>query len=175
MLRIIVGVILALLLGVLVLALRQPDTFRVERSIDIHAPADKVYPLIADFRRWPEWSPWEKLDPAMKRTLSGAESGTGAVSAWSGNDQAGEGRMEIVKATPPTHLTIQLDFVRPMEDRNTVEFALQPAADNTRVVWSMQGDRPFFLKIVTLFVSMDRMIGTDFEKGLAQLKALAEK
>ena len=160
---------------VLLFALTRPDSFTVERRITIKAPPDKVFALVNDFHHWPAWSPWEKLDPAMKRTHSGANSGVGAVYAWEGNDKVGAGRMEITSAQAPGQLDIKLDFLRPFASSNTTRFALKPQAEGTEFVWTMQGPMLYISKLMSVFVSMDSMIGKDFEAGLANLKAVAEK
>lgn len=171
----ILAVVGLLVAGVLGFAATKPDTFAVERSASIQAPPEKVYPLIEDFRRWAAWSPFEKLDPAMKKTYSGAESGVGAVYAWEGDDHAGVGRMEITEALAPSKLALKLDFVKPMEASNVVEFTLEPAGGATKVTWKMAGPQPYVSKVMCTFFDMDKMIGTEFETGLASLKALAEK
>lgn len=158
---------------ILVWAATKPDTFSVQRSITINAPPEKIVPLLDDFHQWGAWSPWEKLDPAMKRTHSGAARGKGAVYAWEGNSQAGAGRMEILDSSP-SHVGIQLDFLKPFPSHNTAEFALQPNGGATNVTWTMKGPNLFIGKIMSIFVSMDKMIGKDFEAGLANLKARAE-
>ena len=167
-------IVLVLIVGILAFAATKPSTFRVERSTSIAAPPEKVLPLITDFHQWGTWSPWEKLDPAMQRTFSGPENGKGAVYEWQGNSAVGSGRMEIT-AVEPTSATIDLMFKSPMESRNTTTFALAPSGANSNVVWSMEGPMPFVSKVMSVFVSMDSMIGKDFEKGLANLKAEAEK
>jgi len=153
----------------------RPDTFRVERSASIAAPAEKIFPMIEDFHRWGPWSPYEKRDPAMKRTYSGAPSGPGAVYAWEGNRDIGKGRMEITDSSPPLKDTIKLDFFKPFEGHNIAEFTLEPKGDVTNVSWVMYGPVPFISKVMQVFVDMDNMIGKDFEAGLANLKAMAEK
>jgi uncharacterized protein YndB with AHSA1/START domain len=168
-------VIVVLVAGLLVAAALRPNDFAVRRSAAIRAAPDRIYPLLADFRQWPAWSPWEKLDPDMKRTHSGAASGTGAVYAWEGSRKVGAGRMEIRDVAPPSKVVIQLDFLRPFEAHNVTEFALAPRADATEVTWQMRGPAPFVSKLMGLFVNMDKMIGKDFEQGLANLKAAAEK
>ena len=170
----IVIVVLVLIAGILAFAATKPSTFHVERSASIAAPPEKVLALITDFHKWGAWSPWEKLDPAMQRTFSGPENGQGAVYEWLGNKDVGSGRMEITAITP-TSTTIDLLFRSPMESRNTATFALAPGGANTNVVWSMDGPMPFMSKVMSVFVSMDSLIGKDFEKGLANLKAEAEK
>jgi hypothetical protein len=174
MLKKIAIVVVGLIVALLLFATTRPDTFRVERSVSIKAPAEKIYPLVDDFRRWPSWSPWEKLDPNMKHGYSGPASGEGAVTTWEGNSDVGAGRMEIVESTPPARIVIQLDFLKPFEARNTAEFVLRPTAEATNVVWAMHGPMPYISKLMCIFVSMDKMIGKDFEKGLANLKSVAE-
>ncbi|MBL8670436.1 MAG: SRPBCC family protein, partial [Alphaproteobacteria bacterium] len=149
--------------------------FRVERTATVKAPPEKVFALIADFRAWTRWSPWEGLDPALKRTHSGAASGKGAVYAWEGNSQVGQGRMEIVEATAPAKVAIDLQFIKPYAARNVVEFSLQPKGGETAVTWAMHGPNQFIGKVMSVFMSMDRMIGKNFEDGLAALKSAAEK
>ena len=170
-----IGFVLAALVAVLLVwAATRPDSFSVERRIVIQAAPDKIHALIADFHRWPDWSPWEKLDPAMKRTFSGTAAGVGAVYGWQGNSEVGSGRMEV-KLTTPDKVSIQLDFIEPFEGHNTADFFLAPKDGGTEVRWVMFGPAPFVTKLMGIFVSMDAMIGKDFEKGLSQLKADAEK
>lgn len=159
---------------VLILAAMKPDTFQVQRSIAIQAPPERIQPLIADFRAWGAWSPWEKKDPAMTRSFSGADSGVGARYAWEGDKTVGRGSMEIVEAAP-TKVALKLDFIAPFEAHNAAVFALQPQGQTTNVVWTMTGPTPFLGKIVHVFMNMDRMIGGDFEAGLAAMKAAAER
>ena len=175
MLKTILIVIVVLIAAVLAFATTKPDTFSVQRSTSIKAPPEKIFAVVNDFHRWTEWSPWEKLDPAMKRTRSGAASGKGAVYAWEGNSKAGAGRMEIVESTPASKVGIQLDFIKPFEGHNIAEFKLVPQGDATNVVWTMTGPTPFVSKLMQVFVNMDTLIGKDFEEGLANLKALSEK
>ena len=150
------------------------DTFTVERSTTINAAPEKVYPLIADFHRWPEWSPWEEIDPNMERVYNGAESGEGAIYEWSGNRKAGEGRMEITEAEEPKKVAIQLEFLKPFKSTNSTEFTLSGSGQSTEVDWVMTGPKTLFTKIMGIFKSMDKMIGPDFEKGLANMKQAAE-
>jgi carbon monoxide dehydrogenase subunit G len=159
---------------ILVYALTKPDTFRVERSTAIKAPPQAVHAYLTDFHKWGAWSPWEKLDPNMKRTYSGAESGKGAAYAWEGNGGVGQGRMEI-KDVSPSKVTIQLDFLAPMETSNIVDFDLTPQGDTTHVVWTMSGNNNYLSKVMQVFMSMDSLVGKDFESGLSDLKAAAEK
>lgn len=149
-------------------------TYKVERSATIAAAPAVVYGLLVDFHRWPEWSPWEEIDPNMTRTYSGPESGLGATYAWQGNRKAGEGRMEIIEADEPNGLTIKLDFLKPFKAQNTTRFALAATGDGTEVTWTMVGAKTLMTKVMGLVKSMDKMIGPDFEKGLAKLKRAAE-
>jgi len=172
----IVAIVLAVgIAAVLAFALTKPDTFRVERSLTVKAPADAIYPLVADFHRWTGWSPYEARDPAMKRTFGGAEQGKGATYAWNGDNNVGAGHMEILEASTPSKLRIKLDFERPFEGHNTAEFTFVPQGDATLVTWAMYGPAPFLSKLMQLFINMDNMIGKDFEAGLAGLKKLTEK
>ena len=167
--------IAVLIAAVLIYATTRPDTFSVQRTETIKAPPDKIFPLINDFHSWPSWSPWEKLDPAMQRTHSGATAGQGAAYAWVGNSKVGEGRMEILASAPSSKISIKLDFIKPFEGHNTADFTLQPQGDSTQVTWVMYGPAPYVTKLMGVFVSMDKLIGKDFEAGLANLKAAAEK
>jgi carbon monoxide dehydrogenase subunit G len=169
---IVVGVLIG---AVLAFAAAQPDSFRVRRAADIKAPPEKIFPLINDFSRWGAWSPYEKKDPAMKRSFSGPPAGKGAVYAWEGNKDVGQGRMEIAEAAAPSRVQLKLDFVKPFEAHNRVDFTLEPKDGATRVTWDMQGPMPFISKVICLFVDMDRMVGADFEAGLANLKSIAER
>jgi hypothetical protein len=175
MFRKIAIVVLVLVAGVLAIAATKPDTFRVERSVSIQAPPEKIFPLIDDFHNWGAWSPWENRDPAMKRTHSGAARGKGAAYAWEGNNAVGSGRMTIAESSPPSKVTIDLDFLKPFEAHNVADFTLTPEGGATRVTWAMHGPSPFFSKVMQVFLSMDSMVGKDFEAGLANLKAAAEK
>jgi carbon monoxide dehydrogenase subunit G len=174
MIKIIAIVVVVLIAAILILAAGKPDTFRVQRAARIKAPPEKIFGFINDFNRWGSWSPWEKKDPAMKRTYGASTSGKGAVYAWEGNKDVGQGRMEIAESSPPSKVTLKLDFVKPFEAHNIVEFALEPKGDATNVTWAMQGATPYFAKIIHVFINMDSMVGKDFETGLANLKAAAE-
>jgi len=175
MLKIIGIVIVVVIAGVLILAATKPDTFQIQRAASIKAPPEKVFALINDFNRWGAWSPWEKKDPAMKRTFSATTSGKGATYAWEGNKDVGQGRMEIAESVPPSKVALNLDFVKPFQAHNLVEFTLEPKGDATNVTWAMQGNTPYFAKIIHVFINMDKMVGKDFEAGLANLKAIAEQ
>jgi hypothetical protein len=154
------------------------DTYVVERSAVIDAPADLIYAKIVDFHVWPTWSPWEDIDPGMERTYSGAESGRGAAYAWSGNKKAGAGRMEIVDTAPPSRIVVDLHFEKPFKSHNDLTFTLEPvegdAVRPTRVTWTMVGPKTLMTRVMGIFTSMDKLVGKDFEKGLARLRAAAE-
>ena len=175
MLKIIGSVVVLLIAGVLIFAATKPDVFRVQRAASIKAPPDKVFALINDFKRWDAWSPWEKKDPAMKRSFGAATAGKGASYGWDGNKDVGQGSMEITESKPSSTIKLKLDFQKPFEAHNQVEFALDQKGDATQVTWSMAGDTPYFAKIIHVFIDMDNMVGKDFEAGLAKLKAIAEK
>ncbi|MGH8660412.1 MAG: SRPBCC family protein [Burkholderiales bacterium] len=166
--------IVVLIAGVLIFAATKPDTFRVQRAAGIKAPPEKVFALINDFKRWDAWSPWEKKDPAMKRSWGAVTSGKGATYAWEGNSEVGQGNMEIVESVPSNKVALKLDFVKPFEAHNIVVFTLEPKGGTTNVSWAMEGPVPYFAKIIHVFINMDSMVGKDFEAGLASLKALAE-
>jgi len=170
------AMIIAVAVGiVLILAASKPNIFRVQRTASIHAAPEKIFPLINDFHSWSAWSPFEKLDSAMKKTYSGAAQGTGAIYEWAGNAKAGVGRMEITASAPPAKITIKLDFLKPFPGHNIVEFTLQPNGSATETTWAMHGPVPFVGKIFHVFINMDRMVGGSFEEGLANLKSVAEK
>lgn len=175
MLKKIVIAIVVIIAAVLAYAATKPSEMHVERSAVINAPAPKVFALINDFREWPKWSPWEDIDPQMKKTLSGSASGPGAVYEWQGNSDVGKGRMEITGASEPSSVTIKLDFLEPYEGHDITVFTLTPTGDQTNVRWTMDGPSPYVMKVMSVFMNMDKMIGGDFEKGLGRLKAAAEK
>jgi hypothetical protein len=174
MLKIILLVLIVAIAGVLIAAAFRPDAFRIERSIRIKAAPEKIFAFIDDFHRWTAWSPWEKLDPAMKREHSGAASGKDAMYAWEGNGKVGKGSMQIVESVPHSKILVQLHFLKPMDTRSTAEFTLRPDGDTTDVNWAMYGPQPYLSKLMGLFFNMDKMIGKDFESGLAALKSVAE-
>ena len=172
--KVLLGVLVFIVL-LLVFATTRPDSFRVERSIGIKADPAKVFALLNDFHHFGKWSPWEKLDSAMKVTHSGASSGPGAIYEWTGNDAVGAGRMEILQSVPNTSVTVKLDFLKPFEGHNTSQYTLATINDTTTVTWAMFGPSPYISKVMGIFVSMDSMIGKDFERGLTQLKSVAER
>ena len=151
------------------------DTYSLQRSVTIDAPPARTYEQIANFHNWTNWSPWEAVDPELKRTYSGAESGTGAVYSWSGNRKAGQGRMEITDATGPSRVQIDLVFEKPWKARNDTVFTIEPQGSGSRVTWSMTGKNTLVTKVMGIFKSMDKLLGPDFEKGLARLKVTTEK
>jgi hypothetical protein len=179
----IVIAVVVVVAAVLAYAATRPDSFRIERRITIDTPPDRVAPLVADFNAWRAWSPYEGRDPDMRRTLSGAPAGKGAVYQWEGNNQVGQGRMEVLESTPG-RILIKLDFIKPFAANNTAEFTFTPVdrpigpmASNvptTDVIWAMFGPSPFMSKLMGVFINIDRMVGKDFEAGLANLKAKAE-
>ena len=172
----VIAVVLGLAIAiVLILAATKPNTFSVQRATLVKAPAEKIFPLINDFHQWGSWSPYEHKDPAMKRTYNGAASGKGAVYAWDGDRNVGSGRMEILDASAPAKIVIKLDFFTPFEGHNTAEFTMLPQGDATNLTWLMHGPAPFMAKIMHVFMNIDRMVGKDFEIGLANLKRLTEK
>lgn len=168
-------IVLLLILVLVIFAMTKPNEFSIRRSISIHAPPDRVYRLIADFREWAKWSPWEKLDPNLTRIMSGAENGVGAVYEWAGNKKVGAGRMEIIEAVPPSRVGVKLSFLRPFRADNKVLFTLVPAGDGTNVTWEMAGINNLMFKMMGIVMNMDKMIGRDFESGLLAMKAEAER
>ena len=168
-------VILMFVGALLIYAATRPDSFRIERSTLVKAPPERIFPLINDFHQWEAWSPWEKIDPTLKRTYSGAASGKGAVYAWSGNKDVGAGKMEIVESVAPSKIVLNLDFSAPFEAHNQVQFSLEPRGDATLVTQAMFGPSPYVSKVLGIFFNMDKMVGDKYEEGLAAIKALAEK
>jgi|SRR5579863_7700683 len=174
LLKIFLGIIL-LVVAFLVFAALKPNTFSVERSITINAAPDKVFPFIDDFHRWHEWAPQDREDPAIQRTFAGAPSGVGAVSDWRGKGQTGAGRLTITESESPFKVIVQADWRQPFATRNMNEFVLEPQGSATRVTWRMRGKNLYMMKLMGVFVNMDKMMGKHFEAGLANLKATAEK
>jgi hypothetical protein len=171
--KILIGVGAVLVVLVLVIATR-PPTFHIERSTTVAAPPETVFAEVNDFHAWTTWSPWEKLDPALKRTYEGPSSGLGAGYAWVGNHQVGEGRMTITKSEKPSQIVIKLEFLKPFAATNTATFSFVPAPEGTKVTWAMDGQNNFMAKAFHLVFDMDKMVGGDFERGLADMKAHAE-
>lgn len=180
MLKVIATVLVVAIVGFLAAAAMQPDEFRVQRTASIKAPPEKIFALINHLPSWRLWSPYEKKDPDMQRQFSGPESGPGAAYAWSGDKNIGKGSMKITAVTEPSNnepskIDLDLMFIEPFNAHNFVEFGLVPKGDSTEVSWSMRGPQPFISKVMCLIFNMDRMVGSDFETGLTDLKTLAEK
>lgn len=169
----ILAVVVAAVVSVLAFAATKPDTFHYERSITIDAPPEQVFPLVNDLKNNLKWSPFEK-DPNMKRSFGSVTVGEGASYAWDGNSDVGKGSLEIVESTPPSKVKMHLVFEEPMEGDSTAEFDLDGSGDKTKVTWSMFGAQPFFAKVVSVFMDCEAMVGAEFEKGLANLKRIAE-
>lgn len=170
---------IALLLAAMIAALvvvvaMQPSEFRITRTATVSAPAAAVFAQVNDFHNWETWSPWAKLDPAMKQTFAGAPAGTGAIYTWAGNAQVGEGRMTVTESRPNELIKIKLEFLKPFASVATADFTFNTESNQTSVTWSMEGRNNFFAKAIGLFLNMDKMVGGQFETGLAQMKAAAE-
>ena len=171
----IIGVVVVVAIaGILLYAATKPDSFRVQRVVLVNAPSDKVFPLINDIKAWTAWSPYEKKDPAMKRTYGAVTAGKGATYAWEGDKNVGQGSIEMIESGS-RKIVIKLDFLKPFEAHNMGEFLLEPKGDSTSVTWATYGPSPYISKVIGTFINIDDMIGRDFEKGLADLKAAAEK
>ena len=174
MLTTILVVLVVIIAMILLLAMSKPNSYHVERSATIQAPPDRIFNLINDFHNWPKWSPWEKLDPAMKKDMGGPPAGIGSYYGWEGNSKAGKGRMEITESDPPRRVKLDLNFIKPIKSNNVTTFDLEPKDSGTNVHWTMDGPSPMMAKVMTLFISMDKLVGRDFEEGLANLKRAAE-
>lgn len=170
----ILALIVLVVVGFIVVVAMQPEDVKYTRSATFNAPSAVIFEQVNDFRKWEAWSPWAKIDPAMKVTYSGPPTGTGAGYAWIGNDEVGEGKMTITQSHPSEHVAIDLEFIKPFAARNLTEFHIKPNRDKTDVTWSMTGKNNFLMKAMCLVVDMDKMIGGDFEKGLAQMKPVVE-
>jgi hypothetical protein len=168
------AVLVVLALAFALIVATRPAEFQITRSATISAPAATVFAQVNDFHKWRAWSPWEKLDPNLNRTYGGPAAGEGATYAWNGNKQVGEGRMTITECRAPELVRIRLEFIKPFAATNDTEFRFQPRGDQTEVVWSMTGRNNFMSKAFCLFMNMDKMVGRDFEKGLAEMKAVSE-
>jgi uncharacterized protein YndB with AHSA1/START domain len=170
-----IAVLALVVAAILIVASRRPDTFRVVRSTVIETPPEKIFPLIADFHRWIDWSPYEGRDPNLKRDFAGTAGSVGHSYAWDGNKNVGAGRMTLAEVAAPQRISLKLDFMRPFKANNIVVFGLQPQAGGTEVSWDMHGPTPLLGKVMHMFMDMDKLCGDDFAKGLASLKALAER
>jgi len=171
--KILIGLALLVVLLVVVIAV-QPSEFRITRTAIVAAPPSAVFAQVNDFHKWEAWSPWAKLDPAVRNTFEGAPAGTGAVFAWAGNNKVGEGRMTITESRPNELVRIKLEFMKPFAATNTAEFTFKPEGDRTAVTWSMFGRNNFIGKAVCLVMNMDKTLGGEFDKGLAAMKSVAE-
>lgn len=171
--RILIGIVIVLAVFLIYVSMK-PNSFRYERSTMIAAPAAVVFAQVNDFHKWQAWNPWGKLDPTTKETFSGAESGLGAGYAWAGNSNVGEGRMTIVESRPNELIQVKLEFVKPFAATNTAEFTFVPQGDQTKATWTMYGEQNFVGKLMGTFINCDKMIGGQFEKGLADMKAVSE-
>ena len=160
--------------GVVVVVASRPNQFHVARTARIAAKPPAVFAQVNDFHQWDGWNPWAKLDPAMKQSYAGAPAGVGAVYTWAGNSHVGEGRMTVTESRPSELIRIKMEFLKPFANTSTAEFTFRPEGDHTVVTWSMEGTNNFMAKAIHLVMNMDRMIGGQFEKGLAQMKAVAE-
>lgn len=172
--RILIVLAIVILVFVIVVASR-PAEFSYQRSATVAAPPSAVFPHVNDLHKWQVWSPWAKKDPNAKTTFEGPAAGVGSSMSWAGNNDVGEGKMTIVESKPDERVQFQLDFIKPFAGTNLAEFSFKPEGGNTLVTWTMTGKNTFFFKAFSLFVDCDKMIGSDFEKGLADLKALVEK
>jgi uncharacterized protein YndB with AHSA1/START domain len=161
--------------ALLAYAATRPDTFRVQRATGINAPAERIFPLIANLKSMNTWNPFVEPDPAIRLAYSGPDTGKGAANTWSGNSKVGEGRIEVTDAVPSSRVTMRLEMHKPMKAHNAVEFTLQPNGNATTVTWAMSGRQPFTAKLMTVFIDCDKMVGKEFEKGLGKLKAIAER
>jgi hypothetical protein len=172
--KILIGLAVIVLLFLVVVAF-QPAEYQVKRSATISAPPAVVFDQVNDFHKWEGWSPWAKLDPAVKNTFEGPPAGTGAIFSWVGNKDVGEGRMTLTESHTNDLVKINLEFIKPFASVALTEFAFKPAGNQTAVTWTMSGHNNFMGKAMCLFMNMDKMVGGDFEKGLAQMKSVAEK
>lgn len=168
------AILVIVIVGFCAVVAFQPEDFRITRTATINAPSERVFEQVNDLHKWESWSPWAKIDPAMKTTYSGPPNGAGSSYSWIGNDQVGEGKMTITNSHPNDHIAIDLEFIKPFAAKNLTEFTFKPEGDKTAVTWTMSGKNNFFAKAFDLVMNMDKIVGSDFEKGLGQLKAVAE-
>jgi len=170
----IVVVVVLVIVAALVFIAMRPESFRIERSAQVNAPRDVVFAIINDLGQWRLWSPYDKRDPNMKKTFEGPSAGPGASYMWNGNNEVGEGRLTIVDSKPGELVTMKLEFSRPFKCTNEVNFKLAPSEGGTRVSWIMDGKNTFITKAMGIFMDMDKMVGKDFEQGLANLDTVAQ-
>jgi len=173
LIKILIG-LAVIVVGFVAIVATQPSEFRVARTATIAAPAPAVFAQVNDFHNWEAWNPWAKLDPAMKQAYEGAPAGPGAVYTWAGNNEVGEGRMTLTESSPSDLIRIRLDFMKPFRGTSLAEFTFKPEGKQTTVTWTMTGKNNFIAKAFCMFMNMDKMIGEQFEKGLASMKAIAE-
>jgi hypothetical protein len=173
-LLVLVAVFVVVAIGFLIFVAMRPAEFHIERSIAINAPASAIFPHVNDFHKWAPWSPWEKIDPDMKREHGGAESGVGAMYSWAGDSNIGEGKMTITESKPDELIVIKLEFIKPFAGVNTVHFTFKPEGEKTNVTWRMDGTNGFAAKMLSVFMNMDAMVGNSFAEGLTALKGIAE-
>ena len=173
LIKILIAVAVIVVVFIVVVAM-QPSVFRVARSATMSAPAPAVFAQVNDFHKWEAWNPWGKIDPAMKQTYEGAPAGPGAIYTWVGNKNVGEGRMTLTESRPSDLIRIKLEFFKPFAGTHIAEFTFKPAGNQTAVTWSMTGKNNFMAKAIHLFMNMDKMIGGQFEMGLAQMKSIVE-
>ena len=167
--------LLVFIILIFIYASTKPDTFNIKRDIKINAKKDKIFLLLNDFRNWTQWSPYEKMDPNVKTTFSAITQGVGAIYTWSGNSAIGSGSMTIIQSNIPHFLKLELEMLAPFKASNSIEFILDQIEDITTVTWSMTGQNSYLSKIFNLFMDMDKMVGSQFEEGLMNLKTIAEK
>ena len=167
-------IIIVLVALVLIYGVSQPAGFSVVREADFNATPKMVFSQINDFHNWSAWSPWEKMDPDMKREFSGSASGVGAKYAWVGNKKVGQGNMEITNSVPSKNMQLDLNFIKPFQASNVTEFTLTPNGKGTHLKWEMRGRAPFVFRVMGMFFSMDKIVGTDFERGLANLRGIVD-
>ena len=165
------GVIVVAIIAVVAL---QPAEFRVARSATMSAPSPVIFAQVNELKKWEAWNPWQKIDPAMKLTFAGPPAGPGASYSWVGNNEVGEGRLTITESQPTDMVRIKLEFMKPFAATNTATFTFKPEGNQTAVTWSMEGKNNFFAKAINLCFNMDKMVGGQFEKGLADMKAVVE-
>ena len=175
MLKWTLAAVAAIVVVFLIVVAMQPDDFRIERSATMRAPAPAAFAQVNDFQKWQAWSPWEKVDPALKRTYEGPKAGTGAIYAWQGNKDVGEGRMTITDSRPGELVRIKLEFFKPFAATNQADFTFKPSGEGTTVTWTMTGQNNVLSKAICMFVNMDKMVGGMFEQGLTQMKSVVER
>lgn len=170
-----IAVVVITIAALLIYGALQPPAFSVVRETDFNAPSSAVFTQLNNFHNWANWSPWERLDPALHRNYNGPETGVGAKYSWAGNKKVGEGNMEITHSDPNRRVQVDLNFLKPFQASNIAEFTITPASAGSHLRWEMRGNRPFMMRVMGFAFNMDKMIGGDFEKGLANMKAVVKK